>query len=34
MGDAARESAAKRFSVERYAKDVEDLYVRLLRSRT
>jgi glycosyltransferase involved in cell wall biosynthesis len=30
MGDAARASAARRFSVERYAKDVEDLYVRLL----
>ncbi len=34
MGEAARESAARRFSVERYAKDVEDLYVRLLERRT
>ena len=34
MGDAARESAARRFSVERYANDVDDLYVRLLGSRT
>jgi glycosyltransferase involved in cell wall biosynthesis len=33
MGDAARESAGRRFSVERYARDVEDLYVRLLGSR-
>jgi len=33
MGDAARESAARRFSVERYAGDVEALYERLLRVR-
>jgi glycosyltransferase involved in cell wall biosynthesis len=33
MGDAARESAARRFSVERFTKDVEDMYERLLRSR-
>ena len=33
MSDAARRFAAERFSVERYARDVEDLYDRLLRSR-
>jgi glycosyltransferase involved in cell wall biosynthesis len=33
MGAAARDRAARRFSVERYAKDVEGLYVRLLAER-
>ena len=32
-GEAARAHAATRFSVERYAKDVGDLYERLLRGR-
>jgi glycosyltransferase involved in cell wall biosynthesis len=34
LGDAARASAARRFSVERYAKDVEDLYARLLEKKS
>lgn len=33
MGAAARAHAATRFSVERYAKDVDDVYERLLRGR-